>query len=90
MEVDEIIMDHPAVAQVATFALPHDTLGEDVAAAVVLQDGENVGEQDIRAFAAERLASYKVPRRIVILDEIPKGATGKLQRMGLAEKLGLA
>ena len=90
LEVDEIIMDHPAVALVATFALPHDTLGEDVAAAVVLQDGENVGEQDIRAFAAERLASFKVPRRIVILDEIPKGATGKLQRIGLAEKLGLA
>ena len=90
LEVDEVIMDHPAVAQVATFALPHDTLGEDVAAAVVLQDGADVGEQEIREFAAERLANFKVPRRIIILDEIPKGATGKLQRIGLAEKLGLA
>ncbi len=90
LEVDEVIMDHPAVAQVATFALPHDTLGEEVAAAVVLQDGTSVDEQELREFAAERLAKFKVPRRIVILDEIPKGATGKLQRIGLAEKLGLA
>ena len=89
LEVDEVIMDHPAVTQVATFALPHDTLGEEVAAAVVLQDGASVDEQELREFAAERLASFKVPRRIVILDEIPKGATGKLQRIGLAEKLGL-
>jgi acyl-CoA synthetase (AMP-forming)/AMP-acid ligase II len=89
LEVDEVIMDHPAVAQVATFALPHDTLGEDVAAAVVLQDDASVDELELREFAAERLANFKVPRRIVILDEIPKGATGKLQRIGLAEKLGL-
>ncbi len=89
LEVDEVIMDHPAVAQVATFALPHDTLGEDVAAAIVLQDDASVDEQELREFAAERLANFKVPRRIVILDEIPKGATGKLQRIGLAEKLGL-
>ncbi|NND22774.1 MAG: AMP-dependent synthetase, partial [Silicimonas sp.] len=47
-------------------------------------------DQDIRAFAAERMADFKVPRRVVILDEIPKGATGKMQRIGMAEKLGLA
>jgi oxalate---CoA ligase len=89
LEVDEVIMDHPDVAQVATFALPHDTLGEDVAAAVVLNDGATVELQEIREFVAERLAAFKVPRQIIILDEIPKGATGKLQRIGLAEKLGL-
>ena len=89
-EVDEILMDHPAVAQVVTFAMPHDKLGEEVAAAIVLRDGAQAGESDIRQFAGGRLADFKVPRKIVFLEEIPKGATGKLQRIGLAEKLGLA
>jgi len=88
-EVDDILMDHAAVQQVVTFAMPHKSLGEDVAAAVVLREGETADEASIRAFAAEHLASFKVPRKILILDEIPKGATGKLQRIGLAEKLGL-
>jgi acyl-CoA synthetase (AMP-forming)/AMP-acid ligase II len=90
LEVDEILMDHPAVAQVVTFAMPHDKLGEEVAAAVVLRDGATAEESELRGFAAGRLADFKVPRRIVILPEIPKGATGKLQRIGLAQKLGLA
>ena len=82
-------MDHPAVAQAVTFALPHPKLGEEVAAALVLRDGAAATDREIRAFAAERLAAFKVPRRVVIVPEIPKGATGKLQRIGLAEKLGL-
>ncbi|MGI9202654.1 MAG: AMP-binding enzyme, partial [Woeseiaceae bacterium] len=89
-EVDDILMDHAAVAQVVTFAMPHKSLGEDVAAAIVLKEGETTDEASIRSFASERLASFKVPRIVVILDEIPKGATGKLQRIGLAEKLGLS
>jgi oxalate---CoA ligase len=89
-EVDEVLLDHPAVVQVVTFAIPHPKLGEDVAAAIVLAEGAEADEQSIRAFAAERLADMKVPRKVVFLDEIPKGATGKLQRIGLAEKLGLA
>jgi acyl-CoA synthetase (AMP-forming)/AMP-acid ligase II len=88
-EVDEILMDHPAVAQVVTFAMPHDKLGEDVAAAVVLRDGQEASETELRDFVKSRIATFKVPRRIVFLHEIPKGATGKLQRIGLAEKLGL-
>ncbi|MFM8801585.1 MAG: AMP-binding enzyme, partial [Tagaea sp.] len=64
-------------------------LGEEVAAAVVPRDGMSVTEREIRDFAAQRLADFKVPRRVVVLAEIPKGATGKLQRIGLAEKLGL-
>ena len=88
-EVDNILMDHPAIAQVVTFGMPHKSLGEEVAAAAVLREGMEATEADIRAFAAERLADYKVPRKVLILDEIPKGATGKLQRIGLAEKLGL-
>ena len=88
-EVDEILLDHPAVAQAVTFAIPHAKLGEEVGAAVVLGDGASATGNEIRAFASERLADFKVPRKIVILDEIPKGATGKTQRIGLAEKLGL-
>jgi acyl-CoA synthetase (AMP-forming)/AMP-acid ligase II len=88
-EVDEVLLDHPAIAQVVTFAMPHDKLGEDVAAAIVLREGVNASEREIRDFCAGRLADFKVPRRIVILAEIPKGATGKLQRIGLAAKLGL-
>ena len=90
LEVDGVLMDHPDIVQVVTFALPHPKLGEDVAAAVVLRDGAGATGQDIRAFAATRMADFKVPRKVIILDEIPKGATGKLQRIGLAEKLGLA
>ncbi len=88
-EVDEVLMDHPAVAQVVTFGMPHDKLGEEVAAAVVLREGQTVTDREIREFAATKLADFKVPRKILIMDEIPKGATGKLQRIGLAQKLGL-
>ena len=89
-EVDEVLMDHPAVAQVVTFAVPHDKLGEEVAAAVVLREGAAATDRELRDYAATRLADFKVPRKILLLDEIPKGATGKLQRIGLAQKLGLA
>jgi len=89
-EVDEVLMDHPAVQQCVTFAVPHDKLGEDVAAAVVLREGVQASEKDLREFAAKRVADFKVPRKILIVAEIPKGATGKLQRIGLAQKLGLA
>ena len=80
--------DHPAVAQAVTFAMPHDKLGEEVAAAVVLREGETAEEGEIREFVSGRVADFKVPRRVLVLDEIPKGATGVLQRIGLAEKLG--
>lgn len=89
LEVDGVLLEHPAVQQVVTFAIPHPKLGEEVGAAVVLREGREASERDIRAFAAARLADFKVPRHVVILPEIPKGATGKLQRIGLAAKLGL-
>lgn len=90
LEVDGVLLDHPAIGQVVTFAIPHPKLGEEVAAAVVLSEGSEATEQDIRSFAATRMADFKVPRKVIIMDEIPKGATGKMQRIGLAEKLGLA
>jgi acyl-CoA synthetase (AMP-forming)/AMP-acid ligase II len=89
LEVDEVLLHHPAVAQVVTFAMPHNKLGEEVAAAVVLRDGHELTDRELKYFASERLPDFKVPRRIVFLKEIPKGATGKLQRIGLASKLGL-
>ncbi len=88
-EVDEVLMDHPAVAQVVTFAIPHDKLGEEVGAVVVLREGATLTEKELREFAATRLADFKVPRKVLFMAEIPKGATGKLQRIGLAKKLGL-
>jgi acyl-CoA synthetase (AMP-forming)/AMP-acid ligase II len=89
-EVDEALMAHPAVLQAVVFAVPHPMLGEDVGAAVVLREGSTATEQELGAFLSERLAAFKTPRKILFLAEIPKGATGKLQRIGLAQKLGLA
>jgi acyl-CoA synthetase (AMP-forming)/AMP-acid ligase II len=89
-EIDEVLMDHPAVQQVVAFGIPHDKLGEEVGAVVVLRDGMAATERELRDFAATRVADFKVPRKILFMDEIPKGATGKLQRIGLAQKLGLA
>ena len=89
-EVDEILMDHAAVAQVVCFGMPHPKLGEEVAAVVVLREGQQVTERELQAFVSSRAAEYKVPKKILFMDEIPKGATGKLQRIGLAAKLGIA
>ncbi|MCA3368956.1 MAG: AMP-binding protein [Roseomonas sp.] len=90
LEVDGVLSAHPAVAQALTFAMPHAKLGEEVAAAVVLREGAACTERELRDFAAQQLADFKVPRKVVFLPEIPKGATGKLMRIGLAEKLGLS
>lgn len=86
-EIDEVLLEHPAVNQATAFAIPHETLGEDLAAAVVLKPGQQATEPDLRAFVAGQLAEFKVPNRILIVDAIPKGPTGKLQRIGLHEKL---
>jgi acyl-CoA synthetase (AMP-forming)/AMP-acid ligase II len=89
VEIDAVLLAHPAVAEAVTFAIPHEKLGEEVGAAVVLVEDDAATEADLRAYLRERLAAFKVPKRIVIVAEIPKGATGKLQRIGLAEKLTL-
>jgi acyl carrier protein len=86
-EIDEMLLEHPAVAQAVAFAVPHPTLGEDVAAAVVLREGARTGPQALRAFLFDRLTPVKIPSRIVIVPAIPKGPTGKVQRIGLAERL---
>jgi acyl-CoA synthetase (AMP-forming)/AMP-acid ligase II/thioesterase domain-containing protein len=85
-EVDTVLAAHPAVAEVASFGVPHRTLGEEVASAVVLRSGKEVAELELRRFAAERLAGYKVPRRIVFAEKIPRTASGKPKRNALAEE----
>ena len=88
-EVEEVLLQHSAVAEAVTFAVPHATLGEDVASAVVLRPDCAASPKDIRQFVIGRIADFKVPRQVFIVTEIPKGPTGKLKRIGLAEKLGL-
>jgi acyl-CoA synthetase (AMP-forming)/AMP-acid ligase II len=86
-EVDEVLLAYPGVRQAVAFAVPHPSLGEDVAAAVILEDGATGNEAALREFALDRLPPFKVPSRILFVDDIPKGPTGKLQRIGLADRL---
>ncbi len=87
LEIDDVLLRHPAVAEALAFAVPHKTLGEEVHAAVVLR-GE-ASERELREHCARTLADFKVPRQIHILEALPRGATGKLQRITMAKTLGL-
>ena len=89
LEIDEVLLRHPAISQAVTFAIPHDELGEEIGAAVVLREGEEVSTRALRSYLSEHVAAFKVPKQFVFVDEIPKGATGKLQRIGLADRLGV-
>lgn len=85
-EIDRVLAMHPDVRDVAAFPVSHPTLGDDVAAAVVLQDGSPASESDLRRFSAAHLAAFKVPRRIIFLDTLPRGPAGKVQRRTLTEQ----
>ena len=87
-EVDEALLEHPDVAQAVAFAVPHATLGEDLAAAVVARTGVAVDPEKLRASLFGRLSDFKVPSQILVIGSIPKGPTGKIQRTTLHEKLG--
>jgi amino acid adenylation domain-containing protein len=89
--VERVLLEHPAIEQAVVFGVPHSALGENVAAAVVLKPAEELDQpvQHIRNFAAERLARFRVPQQIVLVDQIPRGPTGKLSRKDLARTLGL-
>jgi amino acid adenylation domain-containing protein len=89
-EVEEELLNHPGVADAVVFALPDPRLGEDVAALIVRRPGSTVSEWQIREFAESRLAAFKTPRAVFFREEIPKGPTGKVQRIGLAERLGIS
>jgi acyl-CoA synthetase (AMP-forming)/AMP-acid ligase II/thioesterase domain-containing protein len=88
-EIDEALLGHPAVAEAVAFGVPDERLGEDVAAAVVLRPGAAAEPAELQQFLAGAVADFKVPRRLLVVDAIPKGPTGKLQRIGLAAALGL-
>ena len=88
-EVDEVLLEHPAVAEAVTFAVPHVTLGEDVAAAVVLWPEAAATPRDIRQFVIGCVANFKVPREVFIVEKLPKGPSGKVLRRDLATKLGV-
>lgn len=79
-EVEEVLYEHPAVAEAAVVALPHAELGEEIGAAVALKPGHSVAPEELSLFVKERLAAYKYPRRVWLVDELPKTATGKILR----------
>ncbi|HLQ50714.1 MAG TPA: AMP-binding protein [Terriglobales bacterium] len=89
-EVDEVLSDHPSVATALAFGVECPMSGERVYAAVVPREGAAITEHELKEFASVRLARFKIPRRILILDEIPKGPTGKMQRIGMAQRLGVS
>jgi acyl-CoA synthetase (AMP-forming)/AMP-acid ligase II/acyl carrier protein len=89
IEIDEVLLEHPGVAQAIACGVADARLGEDVIAVVVRRAGSTLTERELREFASTRIAAFKVPRRIMFVDQIPKGPTGKIQRIGLAKKLGI-
>jgi long-chain acyl-CoA synthetase len=86
-EVEEVIRRHPSVSDVAVVGLPSEHSGEDVVAAVVLEPGAELDEEGIRALARENLTPYKVPRRVVVVDELPKSLIGKVLRKKVRDSL---
>ena len=89
LEVDNVLMDHPFIDQAVCFGYDDKMLGENIASAIIIKSGETCSENDVLEYAQEKLAKFKIPKKIFFVEEIPKGATGKLQRNILAKKFGL-
>jgi long-chain acyl-CoA synthetase len=87
-EIEEVLYEHPAVREVAVVGVPHSDLGEEVGAAVALKDGESVEVDELRAFVKEQVAAYKYPREIWLVDELPKGPTGKILKREISPPAG--
>jgi long-chain acyl-CoA synthetase len=77
-EIEEVLYEHPAVAEAAVVGVPHDSLGEDVGAAVALKEGAAVTPEELREYVKARVAAYKYPRQVWLVDALPKGPTGKV------------
>ena len=90
LEVEEVLLSHPAVLEAGVFAVPHEKLGENVAAVVVLRPNSEATSDELRQFARKRLAAYKVPSLIRSVAALPKGASGKVKRNALAELIAEA
>jgi acyl-CoA synthetase (AMP-forming)/AMP-acid ligase II len=84
-DVEAVLYEHPSVLEAAAVGIPHDVLGEDVGAFVVAKPGRSIDTAELREFCVERLADYKVPRQIVVLDALPRNATGKVLKHQLKE-----
>ena len=89
LEIDDKIMQHESIFQAITFPIAHKILGEEIAAAVVLKNNHQLNAEELKKFLSNKIASFKIPQKIIFVDEIPKGKTGKLKRLGLAKILGL-
>ena len=87
-EVEDVLAQHPAVAEVAVLGMPDSDLGEQVVAVVVPTEGQDPGPEEIIAFCRERLAAYKKPRQVVFAASLPRNALGKVQKHLLAGQLG--
>ena len=85
-EIDEALLKHPQIEQAAAFSIPHQTLGEDIAAAVILKNNSYLTEGDIRKYLSKSLAKFKTPSRIIFADELPRTAAGKIKRAELNDK----
>ncbi len=83
-EIEEVLYEHPAVREAAVVAVPHDDLGEEVGAAVALKDGESATTDELQAFVKEQVAAYKYPRKVWLVDDLPKGPTGKILKREIA------
>ncbi|MBK5233710.1 MAG: long-chain fatty acid--CoA ligase [Thermoleophilia bacterium] len=82
-EVEEVLYEHPAVKEAAVIGIPHDDLGEEIAAVVSLKDGASATPDEIKAFVKGQVAAYKYPRHVQIIDDLPKGPTGKIFKRGI-------
>ena len=88
-EIDDVFIQYFKVSKAVTFSVNHPKLGEDIALAVVIKKGMNCNPNELKEFAKDKIAPFKIPKNIYFLETIPLGATGKLQRIGLAKKLGI-
>ena len=76
-EIEEVLYEHPAIQEAAVVGVPHDELGEEVGAAVVLKQGESLDEDELKSYVKDQVAAYKYPRKVWFVDELPKGPTGR-------------
>jgi long-chain acyl-CoA synthetase len=82
-EIEEVLYEHPAVREAAVICIPHDELGEEVAAVIALKEGERLSAEDLQAFVKAQVAAYKYPRSIWFVDELPKSPTGKILKRAI-------